>query len=66
MPQSVEMYRALKALGVPTHLYVAPRQGHGWRELHHRLFLANVQIDWFERWITAREYEWEVAPETGG
>ena len=30
MPQSVEMYRALKSNGVPTHLYVAPREGHGW------------------------------------
>jgi dipeptidyl aminopeptidase/acylaminoacyl peptidase len=30
MPQSVEMHRALKANGVPTHLYVAPRAGHGW------------------------------------
>ncbi|MGM0670190.1 MAG: S9 family peptidase, partial [Gemmatimonadota bacterium] len=29
MPQSVEMYRGLKANGVPTHLYVAPRQPHG-------------------------------------
>ena len=63
MPQSVEMYRALKANGVPTHLYVAPRQGHGWRELYHRLFKANVELDWFERWIMDRDYEWEEAPE---
>ncbi|NIP83117.1 MAG: prolyl oligopeptidase family serine peptidase, partial [Gemmatimonadetes bacterium] len=38
LPQSVEMYRALEANGVPTHLYIAPREGHGWRELRHRLF----------------------------
>ena len=30
MPQSVEMHRALKSNGVPTHLYVAPREPHGW------------------------------------
>jgi dipeptidyl aminopeptidase/acylaminoacyl peptidase len=65
MPQSVEMYRALKALGVPVHLYVAPRQPHGWRELHHRLFKANVEMDWWERWVMEREYEWETAPEKG-
>ena len=62
MTQSVELYRALKANGVPTKLYVAPRQGHGWRELRHRLFKANVELDWFERWLWGREYVWEEAP----
>ena len=62
MPQSVEMYRGLKHNGVPTHLYVAPRQGHGWTELRHQLFKANVHLEWFERWVRDREYEWEEAP----
>ncbi len=62
MPQSVELYRALKANGVPTHLYVAPRQGHGWRELQQRLFKANVELDWFERWVRDRDYGWEKSP----
>jgi dipeptidyl aminopeptidase/acylaminoacyl peptidase len=62
MPQSVEMHRALKANGVPTHLFVAPRAGHGWGELRHRLYKANVELDWFERWIMERDYEWEKAP----
>jgi dipeptidyl aminopeptidase/acylaminoacyl peptidase len=31
MPQSVEMFRALKSNGVPTHLYVAPLE---WFEKH--------------------------------
>ena len=52
MPQSVE----------PTHLYVAPRQGHGWRELRHRLYKANIELDWFERWIMEREWKWQQAP----
>lgn len=43
-------------------MYVAPREGHGWRELRHRLFKANVELDWFERWVMEREYEWEEAP----
>ncbi|MBM62918.1 MAG: hypothetical protein CL484_08225 [Acidobacteria bacterium] len=62
MPQSVEMHRALKSLGVPTHLYVAPREGHGWRELRHQLFKMNVELDWFEQYVTDRPYTWEIAP----
>ena len=63
MPQSVELFKALRYHGVPTHLYVAPREGHGWRELRHQLFKANVELDWFERWVRNREYTWEEAPE---
>jgi len=43
-------------------LYVAPREGHGWRELRHRLFKMNVELDWFERHVTGRPYVWERAP----
>ena len=62
MPQSVEMHRALKSLGVPTHLYVAPREGHGWRELRHQLFKMNAELDWFETHVTRRSYTWEEGP----
>ena len=62
MPQSVELYRALKSNGVPTHLYVAPRAPHGWDELRHRLFKMNVELDWFEHHVRGREYAWEKAP----
>jgi dipeptidyl aminopeptidase/acylaminoacyl peptidase len=62
MPQSVEMYRALKSNGVPTHLYVAPRAGHGWTELRHALFKMNVELAWFEEHATKRRYVWEKAP----
>ena len=61
-PQSVEMYRALKSLGVPTHLYIAPREPHGWGELRHELFKVNVELDWFEKHVTKRTYTWETAP----
>ena len=63
MPQSVEMYRALLSNGVPTHLYVAPREPHGWQELRHELFQVNVHLDWFEKYVTKRAYTWEKAPE---
>ena len=62
MPQSVELYRALKANGVPTRMYVAPREPHGWRELRHQLFKMNVELDWFERYALGREYTWEKPP----
>ncbi|MBI1872267.1 MAG: S9 family peptidase [Acidobacteria bacterium] len=62
-PQSVEMYRALKSNGIPTHLYMAPREGHGWAELRHALFKRNVELEWFEKHATGRSYVWEKAPE---
>lgn len=61
-PQSVEMYRALKSNGVPTHLYVAPREGHGWTELRHRLFKLQIEMEWFEKWVNNRAYLWEQIP----
>jgi dipeptidyl aminopeptidase/acylaminoacyl peptidase len=62
MPQSVEMFRALRSLGVPTHLYVAPREGHGWTELRHRLFKLQVEMEWFEKWVNGKAYRWEEVP----
>jgi dipeptidyl aminopeptidase/acylaminoacyl peptidase len=63
-PQSVELYRALKSNGVETHLYIAPREPHGWRELKHELFKVNVELAWWEKHVMGREYTWEKAPET--
>jgi dipeptidyl aminopeptidase/acylaminoacyl peptidase len=62
MPQSVEMYRALASRGIPTHLYVAPREPHGWQELRHELFKMNVELEWFEKYAMRRAYTWEKAP----
>jgi dipeptidyl aminopeptidase/acylaminoacyl peptidase len=61
-PQSIEMYRALKSNGVPTHLYVAPREPHGWAELRHVLFKMNAEMAWFDKYNLNREYVWEKAP----
>jgi dipeptidyl aminopeptidase/acylaminoacyl peptidase len=61
-PQSVEMFRALRNLGVPTHLYRAPREPHVWQELRHELFKVNVELEWFERYATERPYTREKAP----
>jgi len=61
-PQSIELYRALRSNGVPTRLYIAPREPHGWQELRHELFKMNVELEWFERHAMMRDYEWEKAP----
>jgi dipeptidyl aminopeptidase/acylaminoacyl peptidase len=61
-PQSVEMYRALKHNGVPTRLYMAPREPHGWGELRHQLFKMNAELEWFEQHVHGRRHEWIVAP----
>jgi dipeptidyl aminopeptidase/acylaminoacyl peptidase len=63
LAQSMEMYRALKHNGVPTHLYVAPRDGHQWQELRHLLFKANTELEWFERYARGRPYTWEQPPQ---
>jgi dipeptidyl aminopeptidase/acylaminoacyl peptidase len=63
MPQSIEMHRALKSNGVPTHLYIAPREPHGWAELRHQLFKMNAEIEWFEKYATRRPFTPEKAPD---
>jgi len=63
LAQSIEMFRALRSHGVPTHLYVAPREGHAWGELRHQLFKMNAELDWFERHAMGRTYTWETASE---
>jgi len=62
MPQSVEMHRALKTNGVPTALYVAPREPHSWTELRHQLTRLNLEIEWFEKYATKRAFTWELPP----
>ncbi|MGE3275978.1 MAG: prolyl oligopeptidase family serine peptidase [Vicinamibacterales bacterium] len=62
MPQSVEMYRGLKANGVPVRLLVGPREAHSWGELRHVLSQAAEGLWWMEHYALGREYERERAP----
>ncbi len=62
-PQSIELYQALKSNGVPTHLYIAPREPHGWAELRHRLYKVNIELEWFLKYALGEGYTWEKAPE---
>ncbi|WP_448664027.1 prolyl oligopeptidase family serine peptidase [Sphingomonas sp. CJ20] len=57
--QSVMYYRALKALGVEASLYLAPREPHNFRELRHRLFQMNAEMDWLLRHVVTADYVWE-------
>jgi dipeptidyl aminopeptidase/acylaminoacyl peptidase len=63
MPQSIEMYRALRSNGVPTMLLVAPREGHQWGGLHHLLSKANRELEWFDTYAMGRAYTPEKAPD---
>jgi dipeptidyl aminopeptidase/acylaminoacyl peptidase len=60
--QSVEMFRALKSLNVPTQLVIAPNEGHVWGSLPHLLRKANIELEWFEKYVNHRSYVWEKAP----
>ena len=44
---------------MPTKLYVAPREPHGFGELRHQLYKVNAELAWFEQWVTKRPYTWE-------
>ena len=62
LPQSIEMYRGLKANGVPTELVIFPRSGHGPRELRHRLYRWNKEFQWLEKHIRGLDFEFEKPP----
>jgi dipeptidyl aminopeptidase/acylaminoacyl peptidase len=62
LPQSVEMYRGLKANGVPTELVIFPRSGHGPDELRHRLYKMNKEFQWLDKYIRGRDFTFEEPP----
>jgi len=64
LPQSVEMYRGLKANGVPTELVIFPRSGHGPRELYHRLYKMNKEFQWLDKYIMGRDFTFEEPPKS--
>jgi dipeptidyl aminopeptidase/acylaminoacyl peptidase len=51
LPQSLQLYRALLGLGVPTELVRYPREGHVVREYRHRWDQMSRMLAWFDRWI---------------
>jgi dipeptidyl aminopeptidase/acylaminoacyl peptidase len=51
MPQSQELYQALRTLGVPTEFVHYPREPHGLREPRHRADWLTRTLGWFDRWV---------------
>jgi dipeptidyl aminopeptidase/acylaminoacyl peptidase len=47
--QSVEMYVALRTLGVETQLVTYPREGHSIEEREHQLDVIRRVVGWFEK-----------------
>lgn len=62
MAQAVEMHRALKALGVPSELHVAPNEPHDWVQPRHQLHKMNAEMAWFEKYVRDAPYAPEAAP----
>ncbi len=60
--QSVMLFRALKDLGVPTELYLAPREPHNFKELRHQLFQVNTSMRWLTTHVTGTAYVPTAAP----
>jgi dipeptidyl aminopeptidase/acylaminoacyl peptidase len=60
--QSVMLFRALKHLGVPTELYLAPREPHNFKELRHQLFQVNTSMRWLTAHVTGATYVPAAAP----
>jgi dipeptidyl aminopeptidase/acylaminoacyl peptidase len=51
--QAVEMYRALRARGVPAEVALYPMEGHGVRDLPAGLDLVTRIVAWLDRFVTA-------------
>lgn len=60
--QATEMYRALKAQGVPSEVHIAPLEGHDWVQPVHQLYKMNKEIEWFEKYARKLPYTWEPVP----
>ena len=58
-PQSIELFRALRSLGVETKLLIAPGEPHGWKKLSHRLTKINSELEWFAKYALNKKYDFE-------
>ena len=50
-PQGQWLYRALRALEVPTEFVHYPREPHGYREYRHNWDRWTRTRAWFDRWV---------------
>jgi len=65
-PQSVELYMALKKLGVPTELFMYPGRTHGIRDPRNRLVKAVSEMAWMDYYVRGigDNFEWRQVLET--
>lgn len=50
-PQSVELYMALKKLGVPTELFMYPGASHGIPDARNRMVKSVAEMAWMNYWV---------------
>jgi dipeptidyl aminopeptidase/acylaminoacyl peptidase len=62
MSQAMELSRALKAQGLPTFVYIAPREGHDWVQPAHQLAKMNLEMEWFDKYARGLPYTPEPIP----
>jgi dipeptidyl aminopeptidase/acylaminoacyl peptidase len=62
MSQAMELSRAIRAQGVPTQVYIAPREGHDWVQPVHQLSKMNLEMEWFEKYVRNVPYVPEPVP----
>lgn len=55
--QAQEMFRALRARGVPTECVIYPREGHPIRETAHRRDMLNRGVAWLCRWMSVQHQD---------
>jgi len=60
--QALEMYRGLESNGVPTKLIIGNTEGHQWFGIRNLLWKDNQELEWFEKYVMNRPYQWETAP----
>ncbi|MFA3781793.1 prolyl oligopeptidase family serine peptidase [Melioribacteraceae bacterium 4301-Me] len=51
LTQSLEMWKALNRLNIPTHLLVFPRESHSIEELSHQYQLIKNEIEWINKFL---------------
>jgi dipeptidyl aminopeptidase/acylaminoacyl peptidase len=55
LPQSYELYQALKRRRVPTEFVIYPRQGHGLSEPQLIRDAMERNLAWFEAWVRRKK-----------
>ena len=59
-PQSIELYMALKKLGVPTELYLYPGQSHGIPDPRNQLVKSVAEMAWMDYYVRGKgsKFSW--------